>query len=172
MNDHPAPPVLDALLAALHSEAEALDAFAARADDQLAALGAPSPEHLAAAAAVTAEAVAVLDERGRARAKAAAAAARSAGLPEDAPLAALADTLGPAEAARVLATRDRVRARARHADARTDALTFAMGYAASLGRDLLDAWHRLDVPRPARVYTAAGAPASASPAATHLDQTG
>jgi hypothetical protein len=168
----PPPPPLDALLDALRAEADALDAFAARADAQVAALGAPSPQHITDAAAATAEAVIAMDAARQVRERAATAAASAAGLPEDAPLKALAAALPPPDAARVLAAREHTRARARHADARCDALGFAMSYAAALGREMLDAWHRLDVPRPARVYTAAGAAASAAPAPARLDQTG
>jgi len=168
----PATPAVTPLLAALHAEADGLDAFAACADAQLAALGARTPERLEHAAQATMDAVVALDEARRRRADEAVRAARAAGLAPDAPLRALADAVAPDVAAPVLAARTRVLDRARHADARADALQGAMRYAASLGRDILDAWHALDVPRPARVYTAAGAAATASPSSLRLDQTG
>lgn len=170
---HTAPaPVIDALCTALADEAAALERLGdcARAQLDVLRAGVSDAPRFEEAGLATAEAVAALDTAGQARARRLRLLARTLALPEDAPLLRLAERLPPAEAARLREARTRTRAAAEAASERCEALSFALSYAAGIGRETLHAWRALGT-TPAAHYTAAGA-ATAAPPRALVNRTG
>ncbi|GIV61753.1 MAG: hypothetical protein KatS3mg044_0619 [Rhodothermaceae bacterium] len=180
--DTPAPQGLNTvaanLLATLGQETEALARLHACFDAHMAALQSRDAERLEALTIELNETVHGLETLRQARERQARLLQRLLRMEGDAPnLEALADALAnhPGTADTVAALREarrQLREQAHRTSKRCEEYEFALQYAVRLGRETLQVLQDLDVPPPARIYTATGQTSQTQPPRSVVNRVG
>jgi hypothetical protein len=158
---------VDTLLATLEQESTVLDTLADALDVQLTALRERHHDALHEGAERASEAVAEMDRLRLIRERQTRLLARVLGLDGDdhelLPVINALATRDADHAEQLRTLRASLRARAQEADAKSEELTFALGVAVRLGRQMLHAWQHVEAPVAPQLYTAAGRTTAAAP---------
>ena len=167
-------PAVDALVATLGQERDALDDLARTLELHLDALRVHHPEAMQDATDAAGHALGEMNRLRLVRERQARLLGRVLGT-DDLRSAALVAAVRPRDAAlagALAAAFEAVRARVRTTQRRADELAFALDLAVRVGRELMHAWQHLDAPAPARVYTANGASSEATPPRSFVNHVG